>query len=229
MAKAEHLSLEVQCVLGLADEAKKFRERVSSLKTARWAKVLIGGKSPAAKSNPNKIYVGADVEQASVILDAENACGTGGSCYEVEKQSEQSASQIRVSDSNYLLLYDLTQSLMARLATCVSWNGEIEQHLINSKRDVLGNMDALHAKAEKSKITVRESFQNSFALLVYWIQTLFTEEIAAVSRSIDDAGREELNELRGSISECEVAAKRRFGLFRGGSCASQEQVAWFLG
>lgn len=50
---------------------------------------------------------------------------------ELEKHLEHSASQLRVAESKYLLLYDDAQTLRLRLATSVSFIGEMEQHVIN--------------------------------------------------------------------------------------------------
>lgn len=47
VAKAEQFSPKVQCATGSADEAKKLRERMSSLETGRCVTVLKGEKRPA--------------------------------------------------------------------------------------------------------------------------------------------------------------------------------------
>lgn len=88
----------------------------------------------------------------------------------------------------YSLLYAESQTLMQRMATVVSRDGEMEQCLIKASKDVLEYMDVLLAKAVKSQNTFRESFRGSCASLVQWFQTLFTQEVAAVSKSVYDSG-----------------------------------------
>lgn len=73
LTKAEHLSLEAQCVLGLADGAKKLLERVLSLKTAARTKVSKGRKLLGMRSNREKTYAGAQTWQARVEADTRNA------------------------------------------------------------------------------------------------------------------------------------------------------------
>lgn len=69
------------------------------------------------------------------------------------------------------------------------------QSLINVSNDVFEYMDALFSKAVKSRIIVRESFRCSFALFVKQLQTLFKQEVALVSKSVDDFWRDPLIEL----------------------------------
>lgn len=107
-------------------------------------------------------------------------------------------------------LYDETQKLRQQFATGVSCDGVMEQRLIIASRDVLGYMNALHAKVVKSKNTVMESFQDNFASLVQQLLTLFMQENAAVSKSVDDSRCETFNRHRRSISECEAVAKCQF-------------------
>lgn len=93
------------------------------------------------------------------------------------------------------------------LATDVSCNGMIEQRSITASKDVLRYMNASQSKAVKSQNTVRKFFFGSFAVLFQWLQALFTQEVAAVFKSIDDSWREAWIELWGSIFECEATAK----------------------
>lgn len=126
---------------------------------------------------------------------------------ELEKQLEHSTSQVRVAESKYLLLYEETQTLKQRLATCVFCDGEIEQRVINARKNVLRYMDALHSKVVMSQNTVRESFCGSFATPFQRLQTFFTQEVAPVSKFVDYSRFEVLIELCESISECETASK----------------------
>lgn len=119
-----------------------------------------------------------------------------------------------------MLPYDEARMLKQRLATGVSCDGEMEQYLINASKDVLGYMVALHANEVMSQNNVRKSFRGSFTSLVQWIQTVFTQKFAAVSKSLNDSGRETIIEFCRSISECEVAAKGRLDRLVGGDCAS---------
>lgn len=110
VAKTEQLSLEVQFVPELADEAKKLHDRVSSIKTSASAKVSKGEKSPATRSK-SKIADGeSEVEQAIVKLDALNAvvAKLKARTTDLERQLQQSASLVRVVESKYFLLYDET-------------------------------------------------------------------------------------------------------------------------
>lgn len=135
---------------------------------------------------------------------------------ELENQLEQSASQVFVAESKYLLLYDEAQT------TGISCDGEMKQLLINTSRDVLRYMDGHHSKAVKSKNTFTESFRGSIASLVQLVHILFTKEIA---KSVGDAGREGMIEIRESIIECEAAAKHRLGRLVGGDLASSRTGA----
>lgn len=69
---------------------------------------------------------------------------------ELGKSLEYCASQMRVSECKYLLLYCETQVLNQRLATNVSCDEEMKQCLPNTSQDVSGYMNALHSKAVKS-------------------------------------------------------------------------------
>lgn len=73
VAKAEQFSLEVQCVPGLAEKAKKMRERVLALETAMRAKVSKCGKSPPKRPKQKKDDIEAEVAQTRVELNAWNA------------------------------------------------------------------------------------------------------------------------------------------------------------
>lgn len=84
---------------------------------------------------------------------------------ELEKNLEQSASQARVSDFIYSLLYDVAQVLKQRLATGVFCDEEMEQQLINACKDVSGYVDVLYLKAVPSQNAVMESFHGSFKTL----------------------------------------------------------------
>lgn len=126
---------------------------MSALETASHAKVLKGGKSPAARFKQKMADVEAKVAQARAKLDARNARimelksrATG-----VKKQLEQSALWGRVAEPKYLLLYDEADMLKQRLATGVYCNGEIEQRLIDARKKLLGYMDALFSMAVKSQ------------------------------------------------------------------------------
>lgn len=70
MAKAELPALEVQCVSGLAKEAKKLREHVPSFETAACAKILKGSKSLATGSMQKKADAKPDVDQDCGELNA---------------------------------------------------------------------------------------------------------------------------------------------------------------
>lgn len=78
---------------------------------------------------------------------------------ELEKQIEPSASQVRVSESKYLLIYDKTYMMRQLLVMGVSCNGETEQRLTNANKDVFGYINAVYAETEKSQNTIRESFR----------------------------------------------------------------------
>lgn len=54
----------------------------------------------------------------------------------LENHSEQSASQVRVSESKNFLLLDEAQTLKQRLTMGVSCDDGIEQSLINASKDV---------------------------------------------------------------------------------------------
>lgn len=51
-------------------------------------------------------------------------------------QLEQSASQVRIDESKYSILYDESQTLKKRLAMGVFVDAEMEQRLINASKDV---------------------------------------------------------------------------------------------
>lgn len=74
VAKAEQVSLETQRVPWLVEEAKKLRERVSSLETTTRAMALKGGKSLATRRKRQKTDVAAEVEEARVKLGDWYAC-----------------------------------------------------------------------------------------------------------------------------------------------------------
>lgn len=63
---------------------------------------------------------------------------------------------------------------------------------MNASKDVLGYIDALHLKAAKSQNIVRESFRGSFSPYFEQLQTIFAQENAAVSKSVDVGGGEAL-------------------------------------
>lgn len=95
---------------------------MSAVETAERARVSKGSKLPATWSNRKKFDVDANMEQSHVELYAWNihvteleACVT-----EFEKQVEQSASQVRVAESNYSLLYDEIHTLKPRLSMDVA-------------------------------------------------------------------------------------------------------------
>lgn len=73
VARAEKLSSEVRCVLGLSKKAKKLRKRVSTLETVAHANVSKVGKSPILRSKQKKSDTEAEIEQACVKLGAWNA------------------------------------------------------------------------------------------------------------------------------------------------------------
>lgn len=85
-------------------------------------------------------------------------------------------------------------------------------------------MKALHSKAVKSQSTARESFCGSFASFVHPLYTLIMQEVAAVSRSINNFGCKELIELCGKY-EYEAAAKGLFCRLGGGALVSSRTSA----
>lgn len=72
----------------------------------------------------------------------------------------------------------------------------------------------------KSHNTVRVSSRGSFSSPVQRLQTLSMQEVAAVSKSVEDSGREALIELHESISEFEAAAEGQLDRLVGGALAS---------
>lgn len=102
---------------------------------------------------------------------------------------------MRVSEASSLLLYDESQTLKQQLATGASCDAEMEQSSVNASKNVLRYMDALHSMAAKSRNTIRESFCGSFASLVWQLQTLLKQEVAAVSKLVDDYVREIMIDL----------------------------------
>lgn len=85
---------------------------------------------------------------------------------ELEKQLEQSASEVRDAESKYSPLFDGAQTLKQRTVTGVSCNVEMERCLIGASKDVLGYMDVLHSKAVNSQNTVGESCCGCFVSFV---------------------------------------------------------------
>lgn len=73
VARAEQFSVEVQCVSGLAEKAKRLHGRMSTLQIAGSAKILKGGKSPATRSKQKKDDVEAKVKLARGELDGWNS------------------------------------------------------------------------------------------------------------------------------------------------------------
>lgn len=73
LAKGGQLLIEVQCVLELAKEPKKLRERMSALETAPRAKVSKDEKLPGSKSKKKKTAVVAEMDQGQVKLVSRNA------------------------------------------------------------------------------------------------------------------------------------------------------------
>lgn len=71
VAKTEQLSLEVQLVLGLAEEAKTFGEDVSTVTVAARRRTLKDDKSLATRSKGKRADVEIDVEQARARLGAQ--------------------------------------------------------------------------------------------------------------------------------------------------------------
>lgn len=154
-------------------------------------------------------------------LNAQNAyvVKLGAYVTDLEKQPEQSAFQVHVVKLKYLLLYVEAQKLKQRLVTDVSCNAEMEQSSMNASKNVLGYMDALHLMVVKSEVAVRESFRGSYASLVLRLQTLFTQEVAAVSKSADDSVWKALFELFMRISQFEAGGKGRLDRLVGGNLA----------
>lgn len=103
LGKVVKLSLEAQCVPGLAGKTKTFCAHVSALKSDTRARALIGNKLPATRSKRNTVKLEAKVRQACVELDARDsrAAELGARATELEKQIEQSASPMRVAGSKY--------------------------------------------------------------------------------------------------------------------------------
>lgn len=128
---------------------------------------------------------------------------------ERRKQLKQSASLVRVAESKYSFLYDAAQILRQRLAMGVCCNGGIEERLINESKDALGYIEALHSNAVEFDNTVRGSFRGSFVAPAQWLQTIFTQKVAAVSMTVNKLELEALIELRWNIFECEAAAMCR--------------------
>lgn len=160
VAAAERLSFEVHRIPRLADKAKKLLERVSSLDTAERAKVSKGGKLPATRSKLKNGNVEAEVENVRVELGARNArvAVLKARTADLEKRLEQSSWQVHATESKYLPRYYETQTPKHQLASdgfCVE---EMELRLTDASMDMLGNMDAHHAKSVKSENTVRELF-----------------------------------------------------------------------
>lgn len=119
----------------------------------------------------------------------------------LEKELEQRRSQVHFAESKYLLLLDEAQSLKQRMATGVSCDAEMEKRLVTTDKNVLGYMDVLHSKAAKFENTDSESFRGSFESLYQRFQTLLTQEVAAIFKSVEDSDSEGLTEFCGSISE----------------------------
>lgn len=138
--------------------------------------------------------VEAKVGQTHVELDASDArvALLEAHAIELEKQLEQIASKVGFAKSKYSLHDDEVQKKKQLLATAVFCNGETEQRVLNATKDVSGRVGAFYQEAVKSQNTFRESFQGSSASIVYWLQILLTQETAAISKSIDDSGREAL-------------------------------------
>lgn len=59
--KAEQLSAEDQCVLGIDGKAQMLRERLSTFGTSARLKVSKGGKSPASRSRLENAYNGVEL------------------------------------------------------------------------------------------------------------------------------------------------------------------------
>lgn len=113
---------------------------------------------------------------------------------------------MRVAESKYLLLDDEALTLKYRLATGVFCNVEMKECVNSAGKDVLDYMNTLHSKGVKSQNTVRKLFCGNLALLVHWLQTLFTQKVSVVFISVDNAGCEASFKLSGSICDYEVAA-----------------------
>lgn len=122
------------------------------------------------------------------------------------KELEHSVLQVRVAESEYLHLYDETKKLMQRLGAGFFCAGEMVQRLISASDNVLGCRDVIHVKAAKSRNTVMGLLLGNFASFVQRLQTLFTQEIAEISKSFHDSGHEPLSMVCESIFECEAAA-----------------------
>lgn len=60
-------------------------------------------------------------------------------------------------------------------------------------------IDAHHSKALTPQNTVRNAFRGSFASLVWWLKTLFTQDVAVLTKSGNEFGCEASIALRGSI------------------------------
>lgn len=151
----------------------------------------------------------ADVDQARVEIDAQkdHAAKMETCSMEMEKEVEQSVSQVCVAESKYLLLFSKTQTLKQRLVTGVSWDGGMEKCLINASKAVLGYMDEHHSKAVKSQVIVEELFCDSFAWFVQRFQILILQDVAALFKFVDDSVSASFINLCGSISEFEAAAR----------------------
>lgn len=91
---------------------------------------------------------------------------------------------------------------------------------MNASKDVFGYMFALLLKAVKPQHSIRKLFCGSFAPLVQRLQTQFMQKVAAVSKAVNDSGREILIKLCGSTSEFEAATKGRLERLVGGNLAS---------
>lgn len=132
---------------------------------------------------------------------------------------------MHVAESKYSLFNDQTQTLKQQLETNISCNREMEQRSINASKVVLEHMDALHPKALKSRITIKESYSGCFSSLASRLQTILTQKVAAVSKSIN-AFCETVIEFWGSISKCEAVTKAQLERLAGGASDSQKQESW---
>lgn len=111
VAKAEQLALRAQFVSGLVEDAMTFLKRVSSFETAAHQllkRLPSFGKLLAKRSNRKIADVEAELEKACVESDARSAdvAESKARVIEPEKQEVQGASQARVAESKYSLLYD---------------------------------------------------------------------------------------------------------------------------